>query len=486
MLPAYAAEQDTPPQVTAQAYLVMDADTGQVLIQKGGYDQHYPASITKIMTLALAMEKCGGDLSQQTTVSYRAVHALEMGSSHVALQPDEVVTLKDLFNATILASANDAANVLAEYTAGSIEAFVDLMNEKAAQLGMTQTHFVNPHGLHDPQHYTSGYDMAVLTRWAMSIPGFKEMFGATRYTMEPTNKQEKQRLWGTDNCMLVDSKYVYEGTTGGKSGWTHEAGYTMVETVTRADVNLISVVLGCEKKYDKFADSVALMDYCFDNFVRKEIPAGQIDPPAVSVYYSETAPSVGTAPPQLEPTYSLLLHRNVSPENVTVTFDAPSSYMVDAPYTATMHCALKEGASNGSMAEDLVTYTLGIDENAVTALLDANAKVYVDRPSFMKVLTWILGAVFVIILVLAVMVEGRIAYVAYIKAQRKKRRMQQRRAAVLNAQSGIAPRQPQPRPVRRPEQTREPAPAAAKKYAAQHLRTAGKANQSPGTSRGRD
>ena len=227
--PVYAESSTVPPEVTAHAYLVMDAQTGQVLVQKGGAERNYPASITKIMTLALAMEKCGGDMTQQVTVSPDAVYSLEAGSSHVALQPGEVVSLNDLFHATILASANDAANVLAEYTAGSMEAFVELMNAKAAELGLAGTHFVNANGLHSADHYTTPYDMARLTQWAMTVPGFSELFGATSYTMQPTNKQEQERLFGTDNCMLVTNKYQYEGTTGGKSGWTEEAGYTMVE-----------------------------------------------------------------------------------------------------------------------------------------------------------------------------------------------------------------------------------------------------------------
>lgn len=111
-------------------------------------------------------------MTQQVTVSPDAVYSLEAGSSHVALQPGEVVSLNDLFHATILASANDAANVLAEYTAGSMEAFVELMNAKAAELGLAGTHFVNANGLHSADHYTTPYDMARLTQWAMTVPGF--------------------------------------------------------------------------------------------------------------------------------------------------------------------------------------------------------------------------------------------------------------------------------------------------------------------------
>ena len=381
--PVYAESSAVPPEVTAHAYLVMDAQqTGQVLVQKGGAERNYPASITKIMTLALAMEKCGGDMTQQVTVSPDAVYSLEAGSSHVALQPGEVVSLNDLFHATILASANDAANVLAEYTAGSMEAFVELMNAKAAELGLAGTHFVNANGLHSADHYTTPYDMARLTQWAMTVPGFSELFGATSYTMQPTNKQEQERLFGTDNCMLVTNKYQYEGTTGGKSGWTEEAGYTMVETVTRSGRSPICVVMGSAKKYDKFSDSIALLDYCFDHFTPVTLAAFRMSTsPQVPVYYAEGAPSVGSAPLALSVEgYTFLLHSALAADDVQVTFDTPERYMVDEPFTAATTVSLREGLSAGScMNREIGVYALGIDETAVSALLDANAKEFVER-----------------------------------------------------------------------------------------------------------
>ena len=458
--PVYAESSTVPPEVTAHAYLVMDAQTGQVLVQKGGAERNYPASITKIMTLALAMEKCGGDMTQQVTVSPDAVYSLEAGSSHVALQPGEVVSLNDLFHATILASANDAANVLAEYTAGSMEAFVELMNAKAAELGLAGTHFVNANGLHSADHYTTPYDMARLTQWAMTVPGFSELFGATSYTMQPTNKQEQERLFGTDNCMLVTNKYQYEGTTGGKSGWTEEAGYTMVETVTRSGRSLICVVMGSAKKYDKFSDSIALLDYCFDHFTPVTLAASDITSPQVPVYYAEGAPSVGSAPLALSGEgYTFLLHSALAADDVQVTFDTPERYMVDEPFAAAMTVSLRDGLSAGScMNREIGVYTLGIDESAVSALLDANAKEFVDRPAWWEVALKVLGVLFCIFLLLAALVAGRIAYVAYVKAQRKKRRLARRRAAMLAAQQGLMPRE-QPRPVRGPAMTREPAPA---------------------------
>ena len=277
----------------------------------------------------------------------------------------------------------------------------------------------------------------------------------------PTNKQEQERLFGTDNCMLVTNKYQYEGTTGGKSGWTEEAGYTMVETVTRSGRSLICVVMGSAKKYDKFSDSIALLDYCFDHFTPVTLAASDITSPQVPVYYAEGAPSVGSAPLALsEEGYTFLLHSALAADDVQVTFDTPERYMVDEPFTAAMTVSLREGLSAGScMNREIGVYTLGIDESAVSALLDANAKEFVDRPAWWEVALKVLGVLFCIFLLLAALVAGRIAYVAYVKAQRKKRRLARRRAAMLAAQQGLMPRVQQPRPVHGPAMTREPAPA---------------------------
>lgn len=451
--PALAAGEMRPPAVTADAYLVMDAATGQILIEKNAWQRRYPASITKIMTMALAMEHCGGDLSQQVTVSYAAVHTLEYGSSHVALQPDEVVTLRDLFHATVLASANDAANVLAEYTAGSMEAFAALMNEKAAALGMADTHFVNANGLHDDAHYTTARDMAVLTRWAMTVPGFAELFGATEYVMAPTNKQEQQRRWGTDNCMLVTNKYQYDGTLGGKSGWTQEAGYTMVEAVERDGRTLLCVVLGCDKKYDKFSDSIALLDYCFENFAPVTLDAQQLHLPEVPVYYDEAAPSVGAAPLALPPEgCTVLLHTSLQADAVEAAFQTPERYLTEQPFEAVMTLSLPDSAA-GCMYPQLAQLSLTVDADAVRALLDANAKVFVDKPAVWGVALRVLGVVLALILALAALVLLRIAYVAWVKARRRKRRRMRRQGAAAVPAMAAGPRGAGSSPARRPKPT---------------------------------
>lgn len=257
------------PEIHSETYLVMDAASGQVLLERGAHTRMYPASITKILTCALAlahMQEVGDTLDSQHTMTYEATHTIEPGSTHIALTEEEVVTLRDLVYTTMIESANDAANGLAEYTAGSLDAFPALMNQKAQELGAADSHFVNANGLHDPQHYTSAYDMALITRWALGVEGFRDAFGATEYTVPVTNKQPVERNFGTHHHMLVESKYYYEGTTGGKLGWTPEAQHTLVTLAERNGLELICVVMKSSSQYEKYEDAAALLDACFADY----------------------------------------------------------------------------------------------------------------------------------------------------------------------------------------------------------------------------
>lgn len=261
----FAAE----PAVNSLTYVVMEVNSGKVLAERGANTQKYPASITKILTCAIALEN--GSPEDRHTMTYKATHSIESGSTHIALTEDEVVTVKDLLNATMIESANDAANGLAEYIAGDIDDFPDIMNEKCREIGAVNSHFANAHGLHDKEHYTTAYDMALITRWALGIDGFRELFGAESYTVPPTNKQPVARNIGTHHMMLVTSKYYYEGTEGGKLGWTPQAHHTMVTLAKRNGMELICVVMDSRTQYEKFKDSIALLDYCFDNFTVSKI-----------------------------------------------------------------------------------------------------------------------------------------------------------------------------------------------------------------------
>lgn len=258
---------------SASAYLVMDADTGQVLLEKNGAQRCYPASLTKIMTLALALEQGGGNLQTPVTVSRTACTSMDEGASRAGFVPGEEITLGDAWYGALLVSGNEAANVLAEYTSGSLEEFVNRMNEQADTLGMAGTHFVNAHGMHHEAHYTTPYDMALLTQWALSVPGFARGWGASEYWAGPTNVSGG-RVFETDNLMLrPQTPYTYSGCTGGKSGWTPQAQFTMVETAQRDGRTLICVVMGVPEQYGKFQDCTTLLDRAFAGETQELSPA---------------------------------------------------------------------------------------------------------------------------------------------------------------------------------------------------------------------
>ena len=227
--PAMAAE-DVPPATVSKAYVVMDAKTGQVLLQKNMYEKKYPASITKILTTALGL--LYADPDDKITVSQETVSDIwKWGeTTHLSLEPGEVITLRDALYGAMVESANDCANAIAQAVSGNLSDFAGLMNEQAAALGLTETHFTNAHGLPDPEHYTTAYDMARITRWAMTVPGFEEYFCATEYSIPRTNKKNVQRNIGTHHHMLVESAYYYPYAKGGKLGLPTKAELEELKT----------------------------------------------------------------------------------------------------------------------------------------------------------------------------------------------------------------------------------------------------------------
>ena len=263
-LPASAAG----PVLTAtRAYCIMDADTGLVLAEQNMDEELHPASITKVMTLGLACEKAQGDWSGLVTVSYEDVYSLAgTDSSHIALLEGEQVPLEALLYATMMASANDGANALAEYFGGgSIADGVAAMNEQAAELGLQHTHFANPHGISDDDHYTSCYDIAQILRWALGQPGFEELFTNNEiYVMAPTNLQPVTRYFSQQDSMRVGSSMFHQADIlGSKIGYTDIARQTYICLAERNGVRLICVTMRSESRNDRYADVRSLLEYAF-------------------------------------------------------------------------------------------------------------------------------------------------------------------------------------------------------------------------------
>ncbi|MDR2899649.1 MAG: D-alanyl-D-alanine carboxypeptidase [Clostridiales bacterium] len=255
------------PEINAEAAVVIDSDTGAVIYDKNMNDIHFPASITKIMTCLLAIENSGGDYEQRVDFSYNAVMTLPLGTSHIAMNEGETLTLEECLYGLMLESANDVANGLAEYFADTNEKFSLLMTERAKELGATNTNFTNPHGLHDSKHYTTAYDMALIMRAAIQEPEFIKMITTRTYFIPPTERQSESRPLNNGHKMVHEGhKYYNEYVIGGKTGFTDEAGNTLVTYAKNGDMNLICVVLKEPSSDLAYKDTQALMEYGFNAF----------------------------------------------------------------------------------------------------------------------------------------------------------------------------------------------------------------------------
>lgn len=265
----------TIPDTYSSACLLMEESTGKILYSKNANSIMYPASTTKIMTAILTLEKC--NLSDTAVVSHNAVFSIPSGYSTASLVEGEVLTIEQLLNVLLIPSANDAAVVLAEHIAGSVESFSDMMNAKAVELGCLNTHFVNPNGIHNENHYSTAYDLALIGRYAMQFPTFKEISSKTRYTLPITNAYSKEdRIFNTTNDLIKPNysssptNYYYKYATGGKTGYTDPAGQCIVATATKDNISLIAVTLHGDFTEDNLSqralDCKALFEYGFNNF----------------------------------------------------------------------------------------------------------------------------------------------------------------------------------------------------------------------------
>ena len=257
--------------VEPYAVLLMDADTGAVLYAKNADERVEPASTTKIMTLIVALEQA--DLDSVVTISTKA--AGQRGSL-LKVSAGEKIVMRDLLYGMMLASGNDAAVAVAEAVGGSEEGFAELMNKKAQELGMANTHFVAPHGMHVENHYTTASDMAILTRYAMQNPDFADIVSRENYTMPATNKHSAPwEVKNTNKLLHSDDQYYYKYATGVKTGSTPAAGDCLVSSAATKDgMNLICLVFGDEfNGYRRWPLSIELFEFGFKNFRTLNIQA---------------------------------------------------------------------------------------------------------------------------------------------------------------------------------------------------------------------
>ncbi len=252
--------------------LLMDMKTGRVIYSKNADAKMYPASTTKMMTAILALES--DKMNDRVVATYDALKSITLEDSHMGILVGEELSMKDLINGMLVYSANDASNVIAIHIAGSMPEFVDLMNAKAAELGLKGTNFENACGVHDKDHYTTAEDLAILARYCMKNEQFREIVKKPMYHIDPTNKYKQNRDLPTTNLFLSTARsasHLYKPCTGIKTGTTDAAGHCLVSSATYNDMELLSVVLKAddqnvnEKAYS-YTISRTLFDFGFNNY----------------------------------------------------------------------------------------------------------------------------------------------------------------------------------------------------------------------------
>lgn len=326
--------------VEAKAALLIDPDTEELLYEQDAHERLYPASVTKILTCLLVLEAIDqGKLTMDTvlTASETAISAVPPDGSNVGIQPGEELTVEELLYCIMLSSANEGCNILAEAIDGSIAAFVERMNQKAQSLGCEDSHFCNTNGLPDANHYTTAWDLWLITKEARTYPDFMPIAGTIYHEVPATNLSEPRPLY-TTNYLISSYKtsyYLYQGAEGIKTGSTSAAGYCLVASATRGDRSLLSVVLGAERiKIDdltltkSFTEAAKLFDYGFDGFERKILLAADELVGEVGVELSQQQNTVKVHPAQ---EVERLLPKDVDPisdidRNITYTSES-----VEAP-----------------------------------------------------------------------------------------------------------------------------------------------------------
>lgn len=274
-----AALADSAPNISAKNAIVIEQTSGMVLYEKSADAKAAPASTTKIMTLLLTCEAIErGEVSYDDKIyaSAEDIYIIDSDASNAGIAPGEVLTLRDLCYCAMLASANEATNLIASHVAGSVSAFVEMMNGKAEELGCENTHFVNTNGLPNEEHYTTARELAVIAQEAMKHMFVRELCAAAEYTVPETNVSEPRELINSNALVNPKSyygkEYFTENAYGIKTGHTEAAGYCLVSAIKEGDLDLLCVVLGATgdgkegKYFNNFADTLKLVDYCKENF----------------------------------------------------------------------------------------------------------------------------------------------------------------------------------------------------------------------------
>lgn len=257
-------------EILSESVILIDSKSGTVIYSKNENKIMYPASTTKVLTAILVLEN--GNLDDITTVSREAISSIPPGYSSAYLSEGEEISVKSLLEVLLIHSANDSANVLAEYISGSIDSFVDLMNQKATELGCTNTHFTNTNGIQDENHYSTASDLAIIAKYCMQNSTFRTLVAMKSCTIPATNKSEQRKYINTNDSIIESSEYYREDCIGIKTGYTSQAKNCLISACRDNDIELIAVLLYSPHLADRYADLDTLYEYGYKVYPLLNIP----------------------------------------------------------------------------------------------------------------------------------------------------------------------------------------------------------------------
>ena len=416
--PSAALEDPAP---NCKAAIIVDGDYDEVLYSHNGYERMYPASITKVMTSLLVMEALEEGtltLDQPITASATAV-ILPEGSSTAGIKEGEILTVEQLLYCDLVSSANEACNILAETVGGSISGFVEMMNEKAAELGMKNTHFVNPHGLHDEFHYTTAYDVFIMARAAMEYETFRTIVSTTKYVVPATNLSGERTLY-TTNALLDSWKiagYTYSKAIGIKTGSTTPAGQCLVSAAVDTDGRTFyCVVLGAEnvtnedgsKTRYSFKESKRLLEWSFENFQRTTL----LDDTFTEV--------IREVPVSLSDEADYVIAQPVGSIEATMPTDYdPDKAVIEIELVDSVEAPVKKGTKLGtvSLSYDGVHYGT-LDMVAADDVIRSETQYYIKVTTDYLSLWWVKALIALVVVLFLLLV----LWLAVIRPRRRRRR----------------------------------------------------------------
>ncbi|OON97161.1 MAG: hypothetical protein ATN36_04090 [Epulopiscium sp. Nele67-Bin005] len=393
---------DTKPSIQAEAAILIDAKTGTILYEKNAYKQYYPASITKLMTALLAIENLSPN--DIITFSQEAVFSIEYNSSHIGMDIGEQITVDQALHGLLLNSANEVANGLAEKISGSIDNFAIAMTKRAYDIGATSTNFMNPHGLHDSDHYTTAYDMALIMRELYDNEYFLQIMATPTYQILPTNKTDVIVYLSQQHSLMNvvrDSQMYRADVIGGKTGYTSQAGNTLVTAASKNGVDLICVILkGTNPTY--YSDTNKLLDYGFNTFKSLDLASSTNTLTVLPLYSVQSGQlfEVASSRVRVSEDVTAIVSSSVNERDLEVIIDLPEHLTLGAVVGDIIGEISYYYQNKKIASSELIISTIDFLPAPTSADFPANSSIMISLSYILPRITGIVAGFFLLVLIL--------------------------------------------------------------------------------------